>query len=209
MMNADPRLRWLIAVAAFVAAIEAMLSQPKSQEMPGPKPDFIIGRADAPVTIMEFASLTCPHCAHFHEAVLPDLKKKYLDTGKAKLIFRDFPLDDASVAGALLARCLGDPDKALAMIAVLFKAQNVWAADGANVADELRKIAKQAGFTDGGFETCLSDQKRLDEMTKGVEFAEKTLGVDGTPAFFVNGQKMTEPPTIEGFDKVLGPLAAK
>ena len=206
MMFQKAWMRWAVGVAALVAALALMLSQPKAQDIPGPKPDFLIGRADAPVTIVEFASLSCSHCANFHLSVLPAVKAKYLDTGKAKLIFRDFPLDDASVAGALLARCIGDPEKALALIGVLFRTQRKWAAEGANVADELRLLAKQAGFTDGGFDTCLTDQTRLDEMLKGVEFAEKTLGVDGTPAFFINGKKMTEPPTAEGFDAVLGPL---
>ena len=111
---------------------------------PGTLPDQMLGKADAPVTIVEYASMTCPHCAHFHATTLPELKKKYIDTGKARLIFREFPFDPRAEAGFMLARC--SKDKYFPMIDVLFKQQANWASVE-NAKDALLQISKLAGFS--------------------------------------------------------------
>lgn len=134
--------RALLAAMAAIAAsgIAAHRSRASAQaaapgSAPAPLPDLVIGNADAPITIEEYASLTCGHCGNFHNNVLPYLKETYLDTGKAKLIYRDFPLDDMAVAAAMLARCSND--KRADMLGALFKTQRTWLAEGANPLDEL------------------------------------------------------------------------
>src|SRR5690554_935145 len=126
---------------------------------PGPLPEMSLGKADAPVTIVEYASMTCPHCANFHKTTFPELKKKYIDTGKVRFIFREFPLDPLAAGGFMLARCAGKDDKTkyFAMVETLFHQQKEWVVQ--KPIEPLKSIAKQAGFTEQSFDQCLSDQK--------------------------------------------------
>src|SRR3954466_9121276 len=145
----------LIAAAALLGCASLAFAAPSVEELmrPGPLPDLVEGKADAPVTIIEYASMTCPHCANFHKTTYPALKTKYIDTGKVRFIFREFPLDELAVAGSMLARCAATekdnkaaaPEKGLAMISVLFNAQDKWAVR--DPIPPLLQIAKQAGFT--------------------------------------------------------------
>lgn len=167
-------------------------------------PDLSEGPADAKVTIVEYASMTCPHCAHFHEEVFPELKKKYVDTGKVRFIFREFPLDNLAAAAAMLARCSGD-DKALPMISVLFDKQEEWVVRN-NPVPALFEIAKQAGFTKESFEKCLKDQSMLDKILAQRKRASKEFGVNSTPSFFINGEKFGGAPTVEDLSKAIDPL---
>ena len=153
---------------------------------PGALPDMALGKADAPVTIVEYASMTCPHCAHFHETTLPEIKTKYIDTGKVRLILREFPFDPRAEAGFMLARCSGD--NYFPMVDVLFKQQQVWAA-AENARDSLLQIAKLAGFTQEKFEACLTDQKLLDEIRSVRTRGSDEFKVDSTPTFFINGKQ--------------------
>lgn len=178
--------------------VEALMNQPEL-------PDLIMGNGDAKVTIVEYASMTCGHCKQFHTKVLPDLKKKYVDTGKVRLIFREFPLDPRAFAASMLARCAGG-DKTLPMISALFDTQADWAYVKENPTPKLFEIAKQAGFTQESFDKCLTDQALLDKLTAIRTRAAETFGVNATPTFYINGKKLTEPPTMEGFDKTLEPL---
>ena len=166
----------------------------------GALPDMVLGKADAPVTIVEYASMTCPHCAHFHETTLPELKTKYIDTGKARLILREFPFDPRAEAGFMLARCSGD--NYFPMIDTLFKQQRNWAA-AENARDALLQISKLAGFTQEKFEACLTDQKLLDEIravrTRGAE----EFKVDSTPTFFINGKQYKGAMSIEEMSAVI------
>lgn len=167
-------------------------------------PDLSEGSADAKVTIVEYASLTCPHCAHFHSDVFPEIKKKYVDTGKVRFIFREFPLDNLAAAAAMLARCSGD-DKALAMTGVLFDKQDEWVVRN-NPVPALFEIAKQAGFTKEAFEKCLKDQSLLDKILAQRKRASEEFGVNSTPSFFINGEKFTGSPTVEGLSGAIDPL---
>ena len=145
----------------------------------------MLGKADAPVTIVEYASMTCPHCAHFHATTLPELKTKYIDTGKARLIFREFPFDPRAEAGFMLARCSND--NYFPMVDVLFKQQQNWASVE-NAKDALLQISKLAGFSQESFEACLTDQKLLDDVRAVREArVEEEFKVDSTPTFFING----------------------
>ena len=179
-------------------AVEALMNQPEL-------PDLVMGSPDAKVTIVEYASMTCGHCKQFHTKVLPDLKTKYVDTGKVRLVFREFPLDPRAFAASMLARCAGG-DKTLPLISALFETQADWAFVKENPTPKLFEIAKQAGFTQESFDKCLTDQALLDKLTAIRTRAAETFGVNATPTFYINGKKLTKPPTIEGFDKTLEPL---
>lgn len=168
--------------------------------------DRILGKADAPITIVEYASLTCPHCAHFEKDVLPKLKEKWIDTGKAKLILRDFPLDEPAMRAAMVARC-APPERFYPLIDTFFADQEKWATKDYRAA--LERLAKLGGVGDKEFKTCISDKKLEDQVAGSRLTAAKDLGVDSTPTFFVNGTKYNGEPTVEAFDQLLSGLAAK
>jgi len=165
----------------------------------GPLPDLVVGDAKAPVTIVEYASMTCGHCANFHTKVFPTLKEKYVDTGKVRFIMREFPLDNLAAAASMLARCAGE-GKALPLISALFAKQDDWAFVKGDPRPELLKFAKQAGFTQESFEKCLTDQKLLDDISSIRSRAADTFGVNATPTFFVNGKKLNGV-GLEDFEK--------
>jgi protein-disulfide isomerase len=213
----------LAAVAAgAVGSAVALHSLPVSaQQAKGPSevpveelmkpvglPDMALGPADAKVTIVEYASMTCGHCAHFTTDVWPQIKKKYVDSNKVRYIFREFPLDNLAAAASMLARCTGN-DKAFGLIEVLFEKQKEWAFGEGNPVPRLFEIAKQAGFTQESFDKCLTDQKLLDEITAGRTRASDVLGVSATPTFYINGKKLDGAPTVEKFDEMITPLLAK
>ena len=172
----------------------------------GALPDLVLGKADAPCTIVEYASLTCGHCANFHNKVLPVLKTKYIDTGKVRLIMREFPLQNLAAGAAMLARCAGGAEKTIAFTGALFAKQDEWAFQAQNPLPELFKFAKQAGFTQDSFDKCLTDQKLLDDITAVRARASEKFGVDATPAFFINGKRFNGAPTVEEFDKAIGEI---
>ena len=174
-------------------------------------PDLSFGNEDSKVTIVEYASLTCGHCMNFHTKVFPDLKAKYIDTGKIRYIYRDFPLDPRATAGAMLARCAGEGgnnERALAMIDVLFHKQADWAFVKTNPTQALFDVARQTGFTQERFDKCLTDEALLEKVTAIYSRASGTFGVNSTPTFFINGKRLQAAPLIEEFDKVLEPLLA-
>jgi protein-disulfide isomerase len=172
---------------------------------PGPLPELSLGKADAPVTIVEYASLTCGHCAAFHNTVFPKIKEKYVDSGQVRFIMREFPLDNLAAAAAMLTRCAGG-EKTYPLVEVLFKQQEQWAFVRGNPVPELFKVAKQAGFTQESFDKCLTDQKLLEQVTSIRSKASDKFGVNSTPTFFINGKRLQEAPTVESFEKALAPL---
>ncbi len=170
---------------------------------PGALPDMSLGKADAPVTIVEYASMTCPHCAHFHATTLPELKTKYIDAGKARMIFREFPFDPRAEAGFMLARC--SKDNYFPMVDVLFKQQQVWAAVD-NAKDALLQISRLAGFTQEQFESCLTDQKLLDDIRAVRARGTDEFKVDSTPTFFINGKQYKGALTIAEMSAIIDPM---
>lgn len=170
--------------------------------------ELALGPADAKVTIVEYASMTCGHCMNFHTKVLPDLKTKYIDAGKVRLVFREFPLDPRAFAASMLARCVSD-DKSFALIDALFHTQADWAFVKANPTPKLFEVAKQAGFTQESFDKCLTDQALLDKLTARHTRAAEIFGVSSTPTFFINGRRFQAAPTIEEFAKAIDPLLAQ
>lgn len=201
----------IAAVPALAQKAPPALETVSVEELmkPGTLPDLVLGKADAPVTIVEYASMTCGHCANFHNKVFPALQEKYIDTGKVQFIFREFPLDNLAAAAAMLARCSGG-DKTFPLIKVLFAKQEEWAFVRGNPVPELFKVARQAGFTQESFDKCLTDQKLLDDITAGRERGSKTFAVNATPTFFINGKRLVErSDAIESFDKAITPLLPK
>jgi protein-disulfide isomerase len=170
---------------------------------PGPLEDISLGKTDAPITIVEYASMTCPHCAQFHKMVLPELEKKYIDTGQARLILREFPLDGLAVAAFMLARCAG-PDRYYPMVNALFDTQQTWAVPGADGKEKLRLIAKQAGFSNEKFEQCLADKDLFNKIVETRKIANEKFGVDSTPSFFVDGKRLKGEHELKDFEAVLG-----
>lgn len=167
---------------------------------PGPLPDQFLGKADAPVTIVEYASMTCPHCAHFHKETLPAIKEKYIDTGKARLILREFPFDPRAEAGFMLARCSND--KYFPMVDVLFKQQEQWAGVE-NAKEALLQLSKLAGFTQESFEACLTDQKLVEQIRAVRDRGRDDFKVDSTPTFIINGNVYKGAKTVEEMSAII------
>ena len=170
---------------------------------PGALPEKVLGKDDAPVTMVEYASMTCSHCAHFHKETLPAIKEKYIDTGKVRLIMREFPFDPRAEAGFMLARC--SDDNYFPMIDVLFKQQNSWAGVE-NARDALLQISKLAGFSQQKFEECLTNQKLLDDIRAVRTKGSSEFKVDSTPTFFINGKQYKGAMSIAEMSAIIDPL---
>ena len=182
----------LLVVGRFSAAEVAPLA-----EALAPK---VMGNPSAPVTLTEFASLTCPHCANFHQNYLPAIKKDFIDTGKVKLVFNDFPLDGLALAGSMLARCGGD-NRYFGFIEVLFRSQQTWSR-AANPREALKQVSRLGGLSDAEFETCLANQELLTGIRKNAEDATKAHGITSTPSFMINGKLLD----MKSFDEMHGLL---
>ena len=169
--------------------------------------DRILGKAEAPITIIEYASLTCQHCAHFDVTVLPKLKEKWIDTGKAKLILRDYPLDEPALRAAMVARC-APADRFYPLIDTFFAQQEQWVTSR-DYRAALEKLVKLGGMSDKEFKACISDKKLEDQVAQSRLIASQQLGVDATPTFFINGKKFDGAPTVEAFDQALSGAAPK
>jgi protein-disulfide isomerase len=185
---------------------EAMAQSAADVAKPVSLPDMALGPNDAAVTITEYASMTCPHCATFNEQVFPKIKKEYIDTGKVRYIFREFPLDIKAAAGSMLSRCIanGDAPKYFAVTDMLFRQQNDWVMK--NTTETLTRIGKQAGLTQQQVEACLKDQALLDKIAADQKYASDVLKVDSTPTFFINGEKIKGETSFEEFAKRINPL---
>ena len=196
------------AAAPALAEKAATGSFPVAELMaPNALPDIAEGKADAPVTIVEYASMTCTHCAAFHQNVYGDLKKNYIDTGKVRFILREFPLDPLATAAFMLARELGD-DKRDAAINLLFSQQKNWAFIDKPL-DGLANVLKQTGMGQERFEAILKDQALYEKVNKVRDRAAEKFGVNSTPTFFVNGEKYTGEVTLADIDKIIAAKSAK
>ncbi|SNY92422.1 Protein-disulfide isomerase [Cohaesibacter sp. ES.047] len=203
--------RLTLGLAAF-ASLPALSTAPALAESfdqdklleKGNLEDVVLGQDDAPITVIEYFSLTCGHCANFHATTFKHVDEKYIKTGKIRFILREFPLDPLAAAGAMLARCApsGNPEP---MISLLLDTQRTWAFSDDPV-KQLEIMSKQAGFTQESFKACLTNQKLLDDITAVRERGHEEFKVDSTPTFFVNGEKHVGAMSVEEFDKILEPL---
>ena len=195
------------ATLGLAAAARVVLADAPAPLLEIAKDERVLGNAAAPITIVEYASMTCPHCAHFAKEVLPELKRKWIDTGKVKLVLRDFPLDQLALRAAMIQRC-APPDRFYAFADMFFADQHQWVtADDANAA--LARLAALGGMSRSEFDACLRDTALENHILQQRLVASKNLGVEATPTFFINGSKFAGAPTVAEFDKVLSGLAPK
>ena len=212
-MTHSLRIRWsgltaLLAAALLFAGPAAAQDKPAA-EQPAPvegavRGDLPLGSADAAVEIVEYASLTCPHCASFHAETYDALKEKYVDTGKVRFVFRDFPFDRLALMGSVLARCAG-PDRYHGMLKVLFRQQTGWARAEDPLA-ALLKIARMGGIGEERVKACFMDESLVDVVLQQRLDGQQKHNVESTPTFIVNGEKHTGALSLERFDAILGPL---
>lgn len=218
-----------VAVTALCLALPLSASEAFAQEMPesqgdvdmaaalkpGPLPEMALGDEKAKVTIIEYMSMTCPHCANFHNKTFDTIKTKYIDSGKVRFIIREFPFDPVATAAFMLARCspqnaaeLSTPAQYFPMVSMLFKQQRGWAspADG-NVRNALLQTVKLAGYSQQTFEACLTNQKLLDEVNAVVKRAADEFGVNSTPTFLINGKKYSGDMSVESMSKLIDSLS--
>ena len=173
---------------------------------PGPLPEKVFGSETAPVTVIEYASLTCHHCMNFHKNTWPAFKAKYVDTGRVRFIMREFPLDPLAAAGFMLARCAGE-EKWYPVVDMLYRTQEGWAhAD--KPLEGLTQAMRQSGMSSEGVAACLK-REDLYQSVRQVSERGKQFGVNSTPTFFVNGEKHVGALSIDEFDKILTPLLPK
>lgn len=168
---------------------------------PGPLGDKILGDENAPVTVVEYASMTCGHCANFHKNTYPELKKNYIETGKVRFIFREYPLDPVAAAGFMLARCSAE-DNYFDVVDIMFAEQRSWAFTD-NPYNSLLNFSKQIGFTQESFEQCLTNQGLLDAVNAVRDRGSSEFGVTSTPTFFVNGERHAGALTFDEFSKII------
>src|SRR5262249_31004051 len=169
--------------------------------------DNILGKSDAPVTIIEYASLSCPRCAKFHTQTLPELKKQYIDTGKVRLVYRDYPLEKYALAAAAVAHC-APADPYFPMIDLFFENQDQWAHD-ADPRAAITRLAAVAGMDKAAVDACLADQPKTDKILAGVQEAQTKYGVNSTPTFIINGRKLTGAQPIEQFSQIINEVGPK
>jgi protein-disulfide isomerase len=189
-MNKRQSVRALIfavflAWAPWAQAQDAGDAANKMLAAASPLGDRELGQADAPVVMVEYASATCPHCAEFHAKVLPLIKAEYIDSGKVRFIFREFPLDQVALGAFMLARCVPE-DKYFATIDLMFRRQGIWMKG--DKAAELLKVTQMAGMDKAGFDACLKRTDVAKVIVESSRQAAKDFGIKGTPAIFVNGQ---------------------
>lgn len=168
-------------------------------------PDMVLGSAKAPVTIVEYSSLTCPHCAAFEQNVFPMLRSKYIDTGKVRFVSREFPLDIKAASASMLTRCVagGDPQKYFDVLDRLFKRQEALLDQ---TLETLNEVGKQFGMDEAAVAACEKDQAQLDKLSADQKFAFEQLKVDATPYFFINGERVRGAMSFEEFEAKLRPL---
>jgi protein-disulfide isomerase len=220
-------MRNILIVAAGIVAVAAIAAgvwfgtRPSS---PGPGPvavagpeaaallavqpgDHVLGKPEAPITMVEYASFTCPHCAHFDTQILPKLKEKWIDTGKVKLVYRDFPLDTAALKAAQVLECAGN-ERYFALVDFVFSNQLKWAAtsDPDTAFDDLTKLLRVAGLTESFIKDCVANEKLSNTVLDKQRIGQQ-LGVDSTPTLFINGQQFKGARSVEELDGVFTKLA--
>jgi len=196
------------ASLAFADSAMAQSAIAASVAKPVSLPDIAIGSAKAPVTITEYSSMSCPHCAAFGQNVFPMLRSKYIDTGKVRFVFREFPLDIKAAAASILARCAGkgDSENYLGAVETLFKLQERLMAQ---TKDTLIYVGKLHGMSEQEVETCEKDQAQFDKLTADQRYAHQELKVTSTPTFFLNGVRLRGSMSFEELEERIKPLLKK
>jgi protein-disulfide isomerase len=172
--------------------------------------DMVMGAASAPVTIIEYASLTCPHCAHFNETTFPQLKAQYIDKGLVKYIYRDFPLDRMALTAAEIAHCAG-PERYFGFVDAIFRQQASWTSgrDATEITENLKRLARLGGLSTPAADVCLNDKSLQDAILAQSLQGEKEFKVDSTPTLIINGEKHPGALSIEELSAIINPLIKK
>lgn len=199
----DRSARVMLATGLTLSAVPALAQSVDVEKLmeAGPLPEMALGDENAPVTMVEYASMTCGHCANFHKNTYPHLKSEYIEQGKVRFLFREFPLDPVATAAFMLARCASE-DKYFDVVDTMFAEQRKWAFTN-DPYNSMLNFAKQIGFTQENFESCLQNQELLDAINKIKNRASSEFGVSSTPTFFVNGEKVNGAITVEQLDEEL------
>ncbi len=191
------------AASVDATASKALNVPPREELMrEGPLGDRALGNPNAPVTVIEYASLTCPHCAHFQRDVFPRVKKEFIDTGKIRFIVREFPIGRTSGAAAIATRCV-PPEKYFALFSAFLLRQPEWVSQEVRP-DAIYAVAKSSGITRAAFDTCMANQTIIDGLTE-VKQRGRQFGVIGTPTFYANGRKAQGTITFEEFKALIDP----
>jgi protein-disulfide isomerase len=202
------------AVALLIAGCDSGLPQVGAQSVDLKADDMVHGKANAPVTIIEYASMTCPHCAAFAKDVVPQLTKEYIDTGKAKLVFREFPLDGAARMASAVARCFSG-DQYFSFIDLLFANQMNWIKDfdgnqqitREDIIEGLSQMARQAGMPREKVAMCADDEKNLAAVDANWQEGQTRYNVGSTPTFIINGKTHVGEISFDALKQVIDPLA--
>lgn len=181
--DSTPKPTQVVQAQLAQAQAKASTQVAQAAEKNDPLSERVLGDPNAPITILEYSSLTCPHCATFHANTLPQLKKDYIDTGKVKLVFRDFPFDRAALQASMLARC-SNPERYFGFLDVLFKSQNKWAG-ASDPAQALAQTGKLAGVGDQQFKECLANEALANKLIERRLEAEQKYQVQSTPTFVI------------------------
>lgn len=201
--------RSLLAFAATVAGAAALSAAPGREDLLVVEdlPDLWVGNPDAKVSIIEYASVSCPHCAAFHMTTFKALKEKYIDSGKVRFVLREFPSDPMAMAGFMLARCDGSAEKRNAMLDLLFAEQRIWLdPPGGDAVGTLSSLVRRQGLSHGEFETCLRRQELYEKIIRMRTHAVDKFGVDSTPTFFINGEKLVGNHPLPAFEQIIEPM---
>jgi protein-disulfide isomerase len=195
---------WCVLALILMFAASAATAAPSTEQALAERS---LGRADAPVTIIEYSSLTCPHCADFHRDVFGKLKSTFIDTGKVRYVLRDFPLEPRAMAAAIVARCVA-PDRYFGFIEMLFADQQAWARSK-DLLNELQVRAQLAGLSSDDFNACLNNSALMQGIQKRAEEGQKQYGIESTPSFIVNGKPLTGARTFADFEAAIAAATPK
>ena len=170
---------------------------------PGQLGEKVLGSAEAPVTVVEYASMSCPHCAEFDRETFDSFRLEYIDTGKVRFVFREFPLNAPAYAVAMIARC-APADRFFEVVHTFYRTQETWLSS-ADVKPAILEVAKPFGFTEQALDACISNQA-LFEGLEAIKTRGLAFGVQGTPTFFINGKKVVGALSLEELKKEIDPL---
>ena len=171
--------------------------------------DFVVGDKNAPVTIIEYASLSCSHCADFHNNTLEDLIKEYVDTGKARIVFRDFPFNYPALLGSMVLRCIPE-DVRYDYMNALFQLQQKWVVrENAKSTQELYKIMQSGGMTKEEFETCTNNVELENTILQALIAAQNEFNIQSTPSFLINGNLVEGNKSIKEFRQIIDKILSE
>ena len=197
-------LRYFFLICFFLLPFSSSISSKTVLDIT--ESDFIIGNKDAPITIIEYASMSCSHCADFHIKTLPQLIEKYVDTGKIKIVFRDFPFNYPALLGSMVVRCI-PKDARYEYTQALYKLQHKWVnRENAKTTQELYKIMQSGGMTKEEFNNCINNVDLEKDILQSLMDAQSEFDIKSTPSFLINGLLVEGNKSLKDFSKIIDRL---